>query len=426
MDQSILHPDGRLEGPCVCEHDFMHAVMAFNNEHSGPDAVVTHAMDAKLVAQDAVSPEGMYTLLPRGAVMASLLEEHVRRFHASEEAFPIKPPALARLTPAVKTHAGLSGEGIFPVTTNDGASILRHGMLFSQFSLCAGETLRADQLPLRMYELSPCFRNENGEKMAAFRRTRAFTMVDMHALCRDLPQAMGECVRVHHLVHTHAKQFGWDLRTVYTVDEAFMKGNRVWVCALAAAEGHPVLIRKANPKKRRPINIEYHVVGPQGAVEVAAAQIDCNNPGQYGLRLAPEEGGGTLVAIHLSVIGSLERTMYALTLNALNNPKEGLPAWLAPEQARILAGNEQELVQAETAARVLRASGVRLTIDDRAMSEEEKRNRAAVAMVPIVARPGEERLVDEVINLMGCTSDKPQYAPSFPARLSRWPTPFCV
>lgn len=423
METSVLTVDGSLLAPEACDDPFIQSVLSGGSQDEQQDSVVKAALDAKLVAVDPVSPEGMYVLLPRGAIMASLLEEHVRRFHASEEAFPLIPSAFAKYSiDAVRSHAELSGEGIYHSQHEGQDYILRHGTLFSQFALCSQETLRANSLPLRMYEMSPCFRHEAGNRIAPLRRPRSFKMIDMHAICRDLKQAKEECRRLHEKVHKHASGFSWNLRSTYTVDETFWNNDNEWVRGLAEHENGASLLKKADPKKQRPINIEYHVFGSDGALEVAAIQIDCCNPGRFGLRM---DNGKTPVALHLSILGSLERSLYALVMNAKNSPKLGLPSWLAPEQVRLLVSGEFSVDTAEQVASKFQEAGLRATVDDRDLPLDEKITRAEQAFVKrglLRAFEGE----GAIKSLYYETVNGPTHPSSFPLRLSRWPEGFRV
>jgi|GEM_PF-3501695 len=422
---NVLAPDGSLCSQESCDDAFIQSVIAGGSQDEQQDSTVKAAINAKLVAEDPASPEGMYVLLPRGAIMASLLEEHVRRFHASEEAFPLIPSAFAKYSlDAVRSHAELSGEGIYHSPHEGQDYILRHGTLFTQFALCSQETLRANSLPLRMYEMSPCFRHEAGNRIAPLRRPRSFKMIDMHAICRDLEQAKEECQRLHKKVHEHASGFSWNLRSTYTVDETFWNNDNEWVRGLAEHENGASLLKKADPKKQRPINIEYHVFGSDGALEVAAIQIDCCNPDRFGLRM---DNGQTPVAIHLSIVGSLERCMYALVMNARNKPEYGIPAWLAPEQARLLTSGKESEDRARLTVKSFQMAGLRATVDDRGLPLDEQKVRATQAFVPYVVDGKDSLDSDKVFKrLLAQTKFKPQHPASFPSNLSHWPEGFRV
>ncbi len=48
------------------------------------------------------------------------------------------------------------------------------------------------QAPLKVYEETSCFRNEQEGEVSGLRRTRAFTMTDTHAACASEKQALQE------------------------------------------------------------------------------------------------------------------------------------------------------------------------------------------------------------------------------------------
>ena len=424
MTLSVLAVDGSFHSVKFFSDKFIKEISEGGNELAGNDTIVEKAKISKLVAEDPSSPKGMYVLLPRGAILASLLEEHTRRFHAEEGAFPVRSPALARYSmPAVRSHAELSGEGVYHCELGGEDSILRHGTIFTQLALCAGEKINEENLPLKMYEMSPCFRHEEEVRVAPLRRPRSFTMIDMHTVCRDLKQSKAEFSRLHQKVHEHGNSFGWNLRSTYTVDKGFWGTDGAWIRSLALQENGPVLLKEADPKKQRPINVEYHVMGPAGPVEVAATQIDCCNPERFGLRT---QKGKIPVVLHTSVVGSLERFMYALVAGVQSKPEEGFCAWLAPEQVRILLDRKASQKEIQSMTKAFEIAGKRITVDDRDLPLEEKEKRARDAFVPFVLTEKDVRHAAVLEKLCSETKNKPCHPSSFSVQLSRWPEGFCV
>lgn len=428
MEQAILFPDGKTEELGKC-HDQELLILAGKTQRRERDKTIEAACKAGLVAQDPISEKGLYTFLPRGAIMYHLLEDYIFNIHAKENAFFMKTPVLCDYShPAVKLHSIQSGDGAYH-TENETKLIMKQGALYTQFEFASKKPLKESQLPLRIFEMAPCHRIDKFKAVAPLRRHTNFTMLDMHVICRDMEQAKEESKKWHEKTLENAKDFGWEFRSTYTIDEEFFKQNKEWVKELCKREGKPVLVKPANPEKGRALNLEFSIVTPAGAVEVAAFIIDVGNPKRFKIKVDTEKGEKTPVIVHVSVVGSVERWIYAIVQKAIEKNKN-LPKWLAPEQIRFIPENQKETVDCLKQAEILTRKGFRATVDDRQTSSREKIESAKNVLVPLIVYKKNDKYIleqkdikpREIIEILeNATLGKPKKMAAFPTRLSQWP-----
>src|SRR6185369_15994009 len=98
----------------------------------------------------------------------------------------------------------------------------------------------------------------------------------------------------------------------------------------------------------------------------------------------PERFGIPYVMLHRAMLGSFERFLGLL----LEHHEGRLPAWLAPEQVRVLPVVDDVLPYAEDVAQRLRARDVRLSIDARDQPLGARIKRALDARVPLLVVVG--------------------------------------
>lgn len=384
------------------------------------DDLTQYAVDSKLVRNDPCSEDGQVTFLPRGAILRDLIYEHLYRLHIDEEAFFLRTPiTLDYNNLAVKSHADLSGEGIYHTKSSGGNLILKHGTIFTQMEIMAEKPIAVNSLPIKMFEIADCHRIEDESKLNLLSRPRQFSMIDMHIICTDISSSKAEAERISRKILEINKEMGLELEAEFTIDNDFMNNDYDWIKNLVKLHGKPVKIEKANPEKKRPINAEYFSSG----IEVAAFQIDQGNAEKFKLKL---DDGRTPVIMHVSFAGSIERWIYAIMDNIKDN---GFPIWLAPEQARIIMSKNNITVDI---AERLKKDGFRVTIDDRDFEIEEKRKLAKKAYVPIIIEEAnnrfysEEETINDLYTYLKTKIDNAGKIMTFPVRLSKWPEQFCV
>jgi threonyl-tRNA synthetase len=113
--------------------------------------------------------------------------------------------------------------------------------------------------------------------------------------------------------------------------------------------------------------------------QLGTVQVDYNLPVRFGLTyIGADNQAHVPVMIHRAPFGSMERFTGLL----IEHFEGKFPAWLAPEQVRVLPISEKTIDFAETAAARLADAGVRVTIDRTADKIGAKIRTARLERVP--------------------------------------------
>src|SRR6185369_9698089 len=116
--------------------------------------------------------------------------------------------------------------------------------------------------------------------------------------------------------------------------------------------------------------IDLHITDSLGRPwQLGTVQLDYNLPERFELTYTGEDNAEHMpVMIHRALFGSFERFIGIL----LEHTAGELPFWLAPVQASVLPVADRHLGEAEKVASELRATGLRVDVDDRTESLGKK------------------------------------------------------
>jgi threonyl-tRNA synthetase len=356
----------------------------------------------ELVDYEPGSDPGNLRYYPKGRLMKSLLEQWVTEKAVGYGAMEIESPIMYDYEhPALKDYLDRFPARQYVVQSAKRQLFLRFSACFGQFLMKAGMGISYRNLPLRMYELTRySFRLEQKGELTGLRRLRAFTMPDMHTLCRNLEEARREFRGQFSLGMECLGEVGLqkkDYETAIRFTEGFWKANRDFVVSLAKLFGKPVLIEMWNfrfayfdPK------FEFNFVDAlDKASALTTVQIDHENAERYGIRYTDEDNARKLpVILHCSPSGAIERVMYALLEKAHMEQSRGknpvLPLWLCPTQVRVCPVSDKYQPLAEKVLAELDSLSVRADLDDRTESVQKKVRDAEMEWIPYVVVIGEK------------------------------------
>ena len=226
------------------------------------------------------------------------------------------------------------------------------------------------ELPLRIGELGTVYRYERGGSLHGMFRVRGFTQDDSHIFCTTA-QAQPEIARVYDLVMEFLETFGYRDVVVYLStrpakrlgsDEAWDQAEGVLRQALedrgvayrVDEGGGTFYAPKIDFKMRDAIGREWQ--GP-------TIQIDLQLPERFDVAYVNDHGQRErVVMIHRVLFGSLERFVAGLIEHYAGN----FPLWLAWDQVAIIPVRESARGYADEIASLLRAQGVRVSLDPQA------------------------------------------------------------
>ena len=358
------------------------------------------------------SDPGNLRFYPKGKLIKSLLESHVRNSVAEYGAVEVETPIMYSTEhPSLKDYLER-----FPARQYSMAGKRGKPDLFLRFSACFGQFLMSKDmsisyknLPLKMFELASSFRREKRGELAGLRRLRKFTMPDMHTLCKDMGEALEEFKKQYELCIQVLDGIGFSTRD-YEVAIRFTRefyddtANKEFIEELVRIAGKPVLIERWDQRFFYfVLKFEFNFVDALGkASALSTVQIDVENAERYGIKYVDANGEEkSPIILHCSPSGAIERCMYALLERAYLEKERGvlpmLPLWLSPTQLRIIPVAERHLEYIEGILPVL--SGIRADVDDREETVSKKIRDAGREWIPYVAVVGDKELEKNTLSV---------------------------
>jgi len=254
--------------------------------------------------------------------------------------------------------------------------------------LFASRTRSYKDLPIRYADFANLARDERPGEMHGMLRTRVFAQDDGHAFVRE-DQIADEFKNVLGVVLKALKTY--DLKYWIRLSlrdpqkpEKYLGDDSVW--------------DKAESKLREMLvgmNVEFREAPGEAAIygpkmdfmaedslgrewQISTIQIDMNMPGRFGLKYVDEEGKEqTPIMIHRAIIGS-ERFIGII----IEHFGGSFPAWMSPEQVRIISISDENNEYAEEILRKLKKVGVHATLDSDSDRMQNKIRKAQEMKVP--------------------------------------------
>ncbi|MCF7854389.1 MAG: threonine--tRNA ligase [Candidatus Pacebacteria bacterium] len=236
------------------------------------------------------------------------------------------------------------------------------------------------ELPLRWAELGTVYRYEKGGVLHGLLRVRGFTQDDAHIICTP-EQIEDEIADVLRFSLDVWDAFGFrDVRAyLATRPEKAVGEPERWAQATESLE-------KAIEREGIPCEVDEGggaFYGPKIDLKIKDAlgrewqtttiQFDFNEPERFDMTYIGADGEKHRpYMVHRALLGSLERFFGILTEHYAG----AFPAWLAPEQVRVLPISDPFLDYANSVAERLRLQDIRVTVDAEADTLGAKIRRA--------------------------------------------------
>ena len=362
----------------------------------GVEPVHVDLMRAKeLVEYEPRSDVGNLRWMPRGKLIRDLLADYVLARVLEYGGMPVETPVMYDLgDQAIAEHAAKFGERQYRFKSGNRDMMLRFAACFGMFSIMHDMHISPNTLPMKLYELSTySFRHEQKGEVIGLKRLRAFTMPDMHTLCRDADGALA--------AFEEQLAIGWksgeDLETplvgVFRCTRDFFDQYELWVKGIVAKSGVPMLIEVLSERTHYWIaKADLAAIDAQGRpIENPTVQIDVESADRFDIKYYTPEGMEVHPPIlHCSPTGSIERVICALLEKTGVQEIPSFPTWLAPTQVRLVPVAERHICFAEEIGARLNAACIRADVDDREESVNKKVREAGMDWAPYVAVIGDQ------------------------------------
>ena len=234
-----------------------------------------------------------------------------------------------------------------------------------------GEPRSYRDLPVRLAEFGTVYRYEQSGELGGMLRVRGFTQDDAHIFCTE-EQVQDEIAGCLELVQIIFKTLGidsFDVRVGLRDPNAtkYVGNPEVWdraedACRAAAETLGDAWHAEEGEAAFYGPKIDFIVRDAIGrSWQLGTVQVDYNLPERFDLSyIGADNAPHRPVMIHRAPFGSMERFVGFL----IEHFAGAFPAWLAPEQVRVLPVSEKSSDYASNVYRTLRAAGQRVTLDE--------------------------------------------------------------
>jgi threonyl-tRNA synthetase len=359
------------------------------------------------MVSEAIGP-GLPLLLPKGAMIRSILERYIVDLERSVGYQHVSTPQLARVDLYKQSgHWEHFKNNMYPPMEfeNKEELVLRPMNCPHHIIIYKHELRSYRDLPIRLAELGTMYRYERSGTLSGLSRVRAMTLNDAHIFC--LPeQIQAEAVGVLQLIERVYRNFGfkdyWYRLSLRDPKDKvnFVDNDAMW----EKAESHlrQALKEVGVPYKEALGEAAYY--GPKIDVQLndvlghsetlSTVQLDFYLPERFELEYVDKDGQYKRpVMVHRGVISTMERMMSFLIEHYAGN----FPLWLAPVQLKIVTVTDQQLEYAKKVFKELRDSGWRVELDGRNEKLGYKIREAQLAKIPYTVVIGDKEVEAQAV-----------------------------
>ena len=353
---------------------------------------------------------GLPLWLPKGAILRDTLEAFLRREQLRRGYQPVMTPHVGRLELyRTSGHYPYYSDSQFPPMQvgEDEGYLLRPMNCPHHIQIYADRRRSYRELPVRLAEFGQVYRYEQTGELGGLTRVRGFTVDDAHIFCRhdqvkdEIADAVDLALSV--LGTLGFKDFHVQLSLRDPADTGKYAGEAtIWNEAEASMRA---VAQEMNLDAQEVLG-EAAFYGPKMDFMVRDAlgrkwqlgtvQLDYNLPERFDLTyVGSDDQRHRPAMIHRAPFGSLERFIGVL----IEHCGGAFPAWLAPEQVRLMPIAESHAPYARSVRDELQAAGFRVHLDDRSEKVGFKIREAQLAKVPYMLVVGSREMEDQTVSL---------------------------
>jgi threonyl-tRNA synthetase len=344
---------------------------------------------------------GLPLWLPKGAVLRETLEGFLRKAQLERGYLPVITPHIGKLD-LYKTsghYPYYKDSQYTPIDVDDEQFLLKPMNCPHHIEIYKSSPRSYRDLPLRLAEFGTVYRYEQSGELTGLTRVRGFTVDDSHLFVTP-EQLEAEFIEVVHLIQFVFKAMGFEdfrarLGTNDPNSDKYAGAPEMWQRGIKA-------IREAADK----VGMRYTVEEGEAAFygpkldfifrdvlkrewQLGTVQVDFLLPERFELEYTGEDGQKHRpVMIHRAPFGSMERFVGIL----IEHFNGAFPLWLSPVQVVMVPITDNHLEYARQVAAELRASGLRVEVDDSSSRMGAKIRNAQLQKTPYMLVIGDKEM----------------------------------
>jgi threonyl-tRNA synthetase len=348
---------------------------------------------------------GLICWHPKGAWIRQIVEDFWKTEHIKRGYDIIYTPHIAKLD-LWKTsgHWEFYRDYLFsPMEVEGQQYMLRPMNCLGHILIYKSQLHSYRNLPIRYAELGTVYRYERAGVLYGLARVRGFTQDDAHIFCRP-DQVEDEVLGVLKLAQFMMSSFGFDEYELLLSTRPEKYAGTISMWEEATGRLQRVLER---------LGLHYEVdpgegvfYGPKIDVKLKDAlghvwqgptiQVDFNLPQRFNVCYIGEDSlEHTVVMIHRTVLGSMERFLACLT----EHYGGAFPTWLSPVQATVIPIADRHVSYAHEIEDNLKSEGIRVQVDDRSERMNLKIREAQMDKVPYMLIVGDKEMAISSVSL---------------------------
>lgn len=348
--------------------------------------------------------QGFPFFLPKGMILRNQLENFWYEQHIKEGYQFIKTPIMLNQELwQVSGHWENYRENMYISQIDDNLFAIKPmncpgGMLVYKNSMHSYK-----DLPIRCGELGQVHRYEASGTLNGLFRVRTFTQDDAHIYMRE-DQIESEIIQLISFVDKVYKVFG----LTYEI-ELSTRPEKKYIGTIKSWNKSEKILQDACKKAGKDCKInpgdgafygpklDFHIKDSLGRVwQCGTIQLDANLPERFDLEYTDSDGSKKRpIMLHRVIFGSIERFIGIL----IEHFAGAFPTWLSPNQVKIIPITDGQLEYAQKIEKELKENNIRVEIDSKSETMQNKIRNAAGEKVPYMIIIGGREAENQTISV---------------------------
>ena len=359
---------------------------------------------------------GLSVFHPKGGALRRLIEDYSRQRHVEDDYEFVSSPHITKAELfETSGHLQWYADGMYPPMILDEGQRYYLKPMNCPFHVLIYKSRQRSyrELPLRLFEFGTVYRYEKSGVVHGLTRVRGFTQDDAHILCTK-DQMRDELARLLTFILDLLRDFGLNdfyLELSTRPPEKAVGSLEDWAEAeatladVARGEGLDLVLDEGGGAFYGP-KISVQAKDAIGRThQMSTIQLDFQTPQRFeATYIGPDNARHEPIMIHRALFGSVERFIAILVEHYAGN----LPTWLSPEQVRILSVRNDHDDYAFDAAKVLKAAGVRVTVDTANEPLGARIRKAKLEKLPYILVVGDDDVASRTVGINARGSNDPE------------------